>query len=248
MSTPAPPIDTSISLSADPSTIEAVRTRFVAGHNEAGEVYHPAFIAAHGAVSATYQRALAMSTAERALKEQRHADPASQRRLRAGVERSLGESRKAIGGAMETIGAARAKAVSGIEAALQLEEHRNSLTHAGRAGEVRAALRNMGQTKALEALRLAIRDGRVEAVASALSADPLASGLSANDLEGVRMDAERKFTPELVEERDSLDKLRELVARAGDSVEARFSPLVGRGDDASARSEAALRALETEAK
>lgn len=248
MSTPAPPIDTSISLSADPATIEAVRTRFVAGHNAAGEVYHPAFTAAHSAVSATYQRALAMSTAERALKEQRHADPASQRRLRAGVERSLGESRKAITGAMESIGAARAKAVSGIEAALQLEEHRNSIPHALRASQLQSALARMGPTKALESLRLAINQGRIEPVASALSIDPLALGLTPNDIEGVRMDAERKFTPELVEERDSLDKLRELVARAGDSVEARFSPLVGRGDDASARSEAALRALETEAK
>jgi hypothetical protein len=237
-----PPIDTSISLSAFPDTIEAVRTRFVVGHNTAGEVYHPAYAAAHGAVSATYQRALAMSAAERALKEQRHADPASQKRLRAGVERSLGESRKAIGGAMESIGAARAKAVSGIESAMMLEEHRNSLTHAGRASEVRAALRNMGQTKALEALRVAIRDGRVEAVASALSADPLASGLSANDLEGIRADGERRFAPELVEERDALDSLRTLVARAGDSVEARFAPLVGRGEDG--KSEAALRALE----
>lgn len=162
--------------------------------------------------------------------------------VRAGVDKALGESRKAIAGAMDTIGAARAKAVSGIEAALQLTEHRTSLIHSGRAGEVRAALRAMGQTKALEALRLAIRDGRVEAVASALSADPLASGLSANDLEGIRADGERRFAPELVEERDALDSLRTLVARAGDSVESRFAGIVGRGDDG--KSEAALRALE----
>ncbi|MCC7389394.1 MAG: hypothetical protein IT431_11560 [Phycisphaerales bacterium] len=237
-----PPIDTSISLSAFPDTIEAVRSRFVVGTNAAGEVYHPAYAAAHGAVSATYQRALAMSAAESALREQRHSDIASQRRLRAGVERSLGESRKAITGAMESIGAARAKAVSGIDAALQLEEHRNSLTHALRASQLQSALRNMGPTKALEALRLAIRDGRVEPVASALSIDALALGLTPNDLEGVRMDAERKFTPELVEERDALDQLRTLVARAGDSVEARFSGLVGRGEDG--KLEAAIRAVE----
>jgi len=100
----------------------------------------------------------------------------------------------------------------------------------------------MGHKTALEALRLAIRDGRIEAVASALSADPLAVGLTPNDVEGIRFDAERKFAPELADERDNLDKLRELVARAGDSVEARFSGLVGRGDDG--KSEAALRALE----
>lgn len=238
----SPPIDTSISISTDPATLDAVRTRYVIGKNAAGEVLHPAFTTAYSAVSGTYQRALTMSAAESALREQRHADPASQRRLRAGVEKSLGETRKVIAGAIESIGTARAKAVSGIDAALQLAEHRTSLTHSQRAGEVRAALRNMGNKAALEALRVAIRDGRIEAVASALSADPLAVGLTPNDVEGIRFDAERKFAPELADERDNLDKLRELVARAGDSVEARFSGLIGRGDDG--KSEAALRALE----
>jgi hypothetical protein len=237
-----PPIDTSVSISADPSTILAVRGRHIVGSNEAGEVLAPAFVAAHSAVSANYQRALAMSAAERALKEQRHADPASQKRLRAGVERSLGESRKAIGGAMESIGAARAKAVSGIESALQLEEHRNSIPHALRASQLVSALRNMGPTKALEALRIAIRDSRIEPVASALSIDPLAMGLTPNDMDNIKADAEFRFTPELVEERDALDQLRTLVARAGDSVEARFSGLVGRGDDG--KLEAAIRAVE----
>ncbi|MBX3389212.1 MAG: hypothetical protein KF691_07115 [Phycisphaeraceae bacterium] len=243
-----PPIDTSISISADPSAISAVRSRFVIGANptDGAETLHPSYTAALGAVTVAHERARAMSAAESALKEQRHHDPASQRRLRAGVERALGESQKAIGGAMESIGSARAKAVAGIEAALQVEEHRNSLTHAARASEVRAALRNMGQTKALEALRVAIRDGRVEAVASALSADPLAVGLTPNDVEGIRIDAERRFAPELVTERESLDSLRTLVARAGDAITSRFQSLVGQGEDG--RSEAALRALETEAK
>lgn len=237
-----PPIDTSISLSAFPDTIQAVRGRFVVGHNEAGEVYHPAYLSALNGVSATYQRAVAMSAAERALREERHADPASQRRLRAGVDKALGESRKAIAGAMESIGTARAKAVSGIEAVLQTAEHRNSIPHALRASQLQSVLARMGPTKALEALRLAIRDGRVEPVASALSIDPMALGLTPNDIEGVRADAERRFTPELVEERDALDSLRTLVARAGDSVESRFAGIVGRGDDG--KSEAALRALE----
>jgi hypothetical protein len=241
----SPPIDTSISISTDPATIDAVRTRFVIGANADGsDVLHPAFTTARAAVDAAYTRSLTMSAAERSLREQRNADPAQQRRLRAGVEKSLGEARKAIAGAVESIGTARAKAVSGIEAALQLVEHRTSLTHALRASQVQEALRNMGESKAREALRVAIRDGRVEAVASALSADPLALGLSSNDMEGIRFDAERKFAPELVMERDNLDKLRELVARAGDATESRFAPLVGRGDDPSARTESALRALE----
>lgn len=57
-----------------------------------------------------------------------------------------------------------------------------------------------------------------------------------------RADGERRFAPELVEERDALESLRTLVARAGDSVEGRFAGIVGRGDDG--KSEAALRALE----
>lgn len=243
----SPPIDTSISISADPATIEAVRSRFVVATNpnDGTVTMHPAFQAALQAVTATHQRALNMSTAERALRETRHHDPASQRRLRAGVEKALGESQKAIGTAMESIGTARAKAVAGIEAALQIAEHRTSLTHALRASQLQSALRSMGQTKAMEALRIAIRDSRVEAVASALSIDPLALGLSVNDMEGIRDDAERKFTPQLVEERDNLDKLRELVARAGDVVSARFSGLVGQGEDALARTESALRSLES---
>ncbi len=67
-------------------------------------------------------------------------------------------------------------------------------------------------------------------------------------MEGIRFDAERKFAPKESETRDNLDKLRELVARAGDATDSRFAPLVGRGDDPGARSEAALRALETEVK
>lgn len=248
MSTSPLPVDTSLSISIDPATLDAVRSRYVIGTNASGEVMHPAFLAAYSAFSGTFQRALNMSAAESSLREQRHHDPASQRRLRAGIERNLGESQKAIGGALETIATSRAKVVAGIDAALQIGEHRTSLTHSQRAGEVRAALRSMGQTKALEALRLAIRDGRVEAVASALSADALAVGLTANDLDGIRYDASRRFAPQLVEEGDALDALQTLVARAGDSVTARFAGVVGKSDDATGRSEAALRALESEVK
>lgn len=244
--TNAPPIDTSLSISTDPATLDAVRTRYVIGTNADGsDVLHPAFTTARAAVEAAYQRSLTMSGAERALREQRNAEPAMQRRLREGVGRSLGEARKAVATALEGIAQHRAKTETEIESTLHLPEHRTSLVHALRASQVQTALRGMGPTKALEALRAAINEGRIEPVASALSIDPLALGLTANDAAGLRADAERKFTPQLAELRDNLDKLRELTARAGDAVESRFAPLVGRGDDPSARAESALRALES---
>lgn len=241
----APPLDTSISISSDPATLDAVRTRYIIGTNADGsDVLHPAFTAARGAMEAAYTRSLTMSGAERALREQRNADPAQQRRLRAGVEKSLGEARKAVAGAMESISSHRAKLEEEIVSSLGIPTMRTSITDSQRGADVRAALRAMGESARREAIRTAIQAGDREAVSAVLAASPLASGLSRNDLEGIRMDAERKFSPREAEMRDNLDKLRELVARGGDAVESRFAPLVGRGDDPSARAESALRALE----
>lgn len=241
----APPLDTSISISSDPATLDAVRTRYIIGTNADGsDVLHPAFTAARGAMEAAYTRSLTMSGAERALREQRNADPAQQRRLRAGVEKSLSESRKAIGTALESISSHRAKLEESIVETLGIPTMRTSITDSQRGADVRAALRAMGESARREAIRTAIQAGDREAVSAVLAASPLASGLSRNDLEGIRMDAERKFSPREAEMRDNLDKLRELVARGGDAVESRFAPLVGRGDDPSARAESALRALE----
>lgn len=241
----APPLDTSLSISADPATLDAVRTRYVIGTNADGsDVLHPAFTAARSAVQAAYERSLTMSTAERAIRDQRNADPAQQRRLREGVGRALGEARKSVATALEGITAHRAKAEEEIVSTLGIPTMRTSLADAQRGADVRAALRAMGESARLEAIRGAIQAGDREAVSAVLAASPLASGLSRNDLEGIRMDAERKFAPGLAELRDNLDKLRELVARAGDATERRFAPLVGRGDDPSARAESALRALE----
>lgn len=241
----SPPIDTSISISTDPATIDAVRTRYVIGVNADGtEVLHPAFPIARAAVELAYTRSVAMSAAERSLREQRNADPAQQRRLRAGVEKSLGEARKAVATALEGITSHRARTEDSIMEALGVPIMRTSITDAQRGADVRAALRAMGESARREAIRVAIQAGDREAVSAVLAASPLASGFSRNDLEGIRMDAERKFAPKESETRDNLDKLRELVARAGDATDSRFAPLVGRGDDPNARAESALRALE----
>lgn len=241
----SPPLDTSLSISSDPATLDAVRTRYIIGTNADGsDVLHPAFTAARGAMDAAYQRSLTMSGAERALREQRNADPAQQRRLRQGVEKTLGEARKAIAGALESISSHRAKVEEEIVSLLGIPTMRTSITDSQRGADVRAALRGMSESARLEAIRSAIQSEDREAVSAVLAASPLASGLSRNDLEGIRADAERKFAPREAEMRDALDKLRELVARGGDAVESRFSPLVGRGDDPSARAEAALRVLE----
>ncbi|KAA0213821.1 MAG: hypothetical protein DYG94_11530 [Leptolyngbya sp. PLA3] len=72
---------------------------------------------------------------------------------------------------------------------------------------MRAALRGISESARREAIRGAIQAGDREAVSAVLAASPLASGLTRNDLEGVRIDAERKFTPKEPELRDSPEKL-----------------------------------------
>ncbi len=169
----SPPIDTSISLSADPATIDAVRTRYIIGVNADGtEVLHPAFPIARTAVDAAYQRSLTMSTAERALREQRNADPAQQRRLRAGVEKSLGEARKAVATALEGITSHRARVEEEIVATLGIPTMRTSVTDSQRGADVRAALRAMGENARREAIRVAIQAGDREAVSAVLAASP----------------------------------------------------------------------------
>lgn len=245
MTTAPPRIDPTISPSVDPMMIDAFRGRFVIGTNADGsEQLHPGFLAARAGVESVFNRSLALSEAERALRAVGNADPVQQRRLRAGAERSLGEARKAVGTALESLSAHRTKIEESIVETLGIPTMRTSVTDSQRGADVRSALRAMSPTARIDRIRVAMNEGDVEAVSAVLAASPLASGLTRSDVEGLRMDAERKFTPKAAELRDSLDKLREAVALAGDATESRFGALAGIGDNPDARAEAALRAVE----
>jgi hypothetical protein len=80
--------------------------------------------------------------------------------------------------------------------------------------------------------------------AAVLSASPWASGLNAEAAGFVRSEAERVFAEPQVRLRDSLSKLRGLVATAGAALEREFGGLVGVGDSPAAKAARSLGALE----
>lgn len=239
-----PPINTDIPVSVHVDNLAPMRDAFILGVDTQGQpIIDDAFNKAWASMETLYTKSAALSEADRALKATR-IDSAQERRLRAGADKALSESRQTVETALESIAKHRAKAEDEISAALQLPEHRSSVVHSMRADSIRRVLHTMPKTARLDALRAAINEGDVEAVASVLSASPLASGLSRGDLEGLRMDAERKFAPQAANRRDALIRLGETLARAGDATERTWGRLVGRGSDPHARAEAALRNLE----
>lgn len=242
-----PPINTDVPISVHVDNLAPMRDAFILGTDAQGQpIIDDAFSKAWASMEALYTKSSALSEADRALKAMGtgRIDSAQERRLRAGAERALSDARQSVETALESIAKHRAKAEDEISAALQLPEHRSSVVHSMRADSVRRVLHTMPKTARLDALRAAINEGDVEAVASVLSASPLASGLSRGDLEGLRMDAERKFAAPLASRRDALIRLGETLARAGDATERTWGRLAGRGSDPHARAEAALRTLE----
>lgn len=249
MSTTAPQsVDTSISPSVHPEVIDAMQDAFILGVGADGSpTMHDAFTKARATMEAVFTKSTALAEAERTTAQaaaQGRAEPAHERRLKANAERTLGDTRKAVESTLEGIAAHRAQVESSIVDSLGINAARLQVTDSQRASDVRATLRAMSKADRLSALRNAIQEGDVEAVGAVLSASPLASGLSRGELDGLRMDAERRFTPEASALRDNLDKLRQLVAHAGDLTQRRFGRLAGMGDSPSARAERALSALE----
>lgn len=238
-----PTINTDIPVSIHVDNIDPLRDAFTLGVNADGSpVLHDAFTKARGAMDVLFTKSSALSEADRALRGR--IDSAQERRLRAGADRALSDARQSVEAALESIAQHRAKTEDDITNTLGIPAARTSVTDSQRAADVRSALRAMPKTARLDALRAALNEGDAEAVAAVLSASPLASGLTRGDLEGLRMDAERKFAPKAAALRDSMDRLREVLARAGDATERTWGRLAGRGTDPHARAEAALRNLE----
>lgn len=240
-------IDTSVSITIHPQTVDAYRGAFVLGTNIDGSpVIHDAFNKARAAMEVLFTRSMTMAEAERAMKSAaaQQADPSQERRLRAGASRSLSECRKTVETTLEALAGHRAKVADDIFQGLGIPVARTSVTDSQRASDVRSALRAMSKSDRLSAMRAAVREGDSEAVASVLSASPLASGLSSGEMDGLRAEAEQKFTPEAAAMRDNLDRLSEVIARSGNITERRFGPLVGQGDSPGARAERAISALE----
>lgn len=249
MSTTArPTVDTSISPSVHPEVIDTMRDDFTLGVGADGSAtMHDAFTKARATMDLLFTKSTALAEAERITTQaaaQNRAEPGHERRLKANAERTLGDTRKAVSTALEGITGHRSQTEASIAESLGINAARTSVTDSQRADSVRRALLTMPKSERLTALRHAIRDGDVEAVGAVLSASPLASGLSRGELDGLRMDAERRFTPQAAALRDNLDKLRQLVAHAGDLTQRRFARLAGVGDTPGARAERALAALE----
>lgn len=233
-------------ISLDPSILEApeVSRPLTVGVNADGSpVAHPALQASRSAMKTMHTAANALEEAEKAIRQS--TDPAANKRLRAGAEKRLAEAAKAASTALESLAQHRAQVEGQIDEVLGIPEARSSVTAAMRASDIRATVRAMGNpTARMEALRAAVLSGDREAASAALSASPLALGVSARDLEGLRQHAESKFAPELVSLRSGLDKVRGLVEVADRTTFARFGSLIGKGDNGEARAEAALRNLE----
>ncbi|MCC6677431.1 MAG: hypothetical protein IT436_09825 [Phycisphaerales bacterium] len=233
--------------SIHPDMLQLAESDLTIGHDAGGSpVMDPAYAAAHGALARMHEAGTGLADAEAQLRERdgSRLAPSDALRLRTSTERTLSTLRKTVDTALGTI-ADRREAVEGeIAAALQLPEHRSSVVHASRAADVRAALRGMSPDDRADALHAAILAGDVEAVASVLSASPLASGLSRDDLKRLQTDAEHQFAPRLTALRTGLDKARDILARADDLTHTRFAGIVGQGDSAAGRAEAALRRAE----
>lgn len=236
-----------LSPSVHPDMLSPVEAELTIDRDTEGKPVHdPALSAARGALARLHEGGTSLVEAESQLRERDGARlaPADAHRLRITAEKTMGALRKAVDSAHESI-AQRREAVEGeIAAALQLPEHRTSIVHASRAADVRAALRAMSANERAEAIRAAITAGDVEAVASVLSASPLASGLSRDDHERLKADAEHRFAPRLTAIRAALDKTRTILTRAADLTQRRFAPLIGEGDTPAARAEAAMRRAE----
>lgn len=241
-----PPIDTAIPVSVHTDNLAPMRDAFILGVDTQGQpIIDDAFNKAWASMETLFAKSSALSEADRALKGVAggRIDSAQERRLRAGAEKALSESRQTVETAMDSIAKHRAKAEDEITNALGIPAARTSVTDSMRAADVRAALRAMPKSARLDTLRAAVNQGRVEAIAAVLSADCLASGLDPGDLEGLRADGERAFALQAAKRRDALIRLGETLARAGDATERTWGRLVGRGSDPHARAEAALRNL-----
>lgn len=233
-------------VSLDPSILEApevARPLTVGLNTDGSPVVHPALQSSRAAMKTMHTAANALEEAERAIRKS--TDPAASKRLRAGAEKRLAEATKAAATALESLAQHRAQVEGQIDEALGIPEARSSVTAAMRASDIRAHVRSLQTpTARMEALRSAILSGDREAASAALSVSPLALGVSAREVEGLRQHAESKFTPELVSLRSGLDKVRGLVEQAERTTTTRFGSLIGKGDNGEAKAEAALRNLE----
>jgi len=235
-------VRTDISPTVDPRNVDPLASAFIIGTNADGVVHDPAFTSTLGSMTTLHEAFGALAEAEKAVKSAR--DPNTERRLRDGAEKRLTAAAKAAETAFTAIDTRRQQVEEEIVGALGVPIVRTSVTDSQRGADVRSALRSMGKTERISAVRAAINEGDAEAVASVFAASPIASGFSSDEVKLLRMEAERKFAPRLVDTRTALEKLRGVLSRASDVTRDRFAPLVGVGDTRTARAEKALRTLE----
>lgn len=235
-----------VSISTDPALLDVreVTAGFVQGTDAGGTpILHPALVASRAAMESIHGFNIKAVEAANSLMDVKD-DPVLNKRLRLALSRTLADSQRVAESALQNIEAHRKQATDSIELALQLSEHRGSVVHSLRAADVRASLRAMSKAERLKELRAAINAGRVEAIASVLSADPLASGLTAQDLDGLMLEASTAFAPADVRLRSNLDRIAHIVSQAAGATSSTFNSLIGKGTDNAARAEASLLTLE----
>lgn len=239
--------NTTVPISCDPGICDAIAAEFVTGHAADGSAIHdPGFSTARAAFVQASEHAALLAQAAGDIERAGLKDPATRDRLRVAASKRMAAAGKTIGDAMDAL-ASRADQVQTIinDEILGISATRTDFGENARAGEIRAYLRSLPEPARAEAVRRAVTGEKDRAVAAAvLSASPWASGLNAETAGFVRSDAERIFAEPQVRLRDSLSKLRALVATAGAALEREFGPLVGVGDSPAAKAARSLGALE----
>lgn len=235
-------VDTPLSPTLSVEVVDALGKDFQIGANADGPVYDPGFSAARQAMQSLRASAELLADAEGAVKGAK--DATNERRLRTGAESKLNAARKAMESGLTSIAARREAVEAEIDGALGLVSARTELVPAMRSGEIRAYFQRLSADDRFALGREAIAAGDIETVSAILSVTPIASGLSRDKANMLRMMAEQKFAPGKVALRAGLDKLSSALTRAGGVITDRFGGLVGQGDGRDARAQRALKALE----
>lgn len=239
-----PTVIESVSPSVHPEVVSHLGDEFIIGQNDAGNIHHPAYTAALAAMSTLWSTSAGLAEAEAAIRANGR-DPASERRLRASAEANLNKARKAAESALDTLAQHREQTDAAITEALGINEARQQVTAAMRAGAIHAHIARIADNvKRGNELNDILTEGDAESAAAILAAPCRASGLTAKEHTDFRRAAELKFAGKMVALRNSLNRLRTVLDRAARLTEERFGSLVGIGGSPAARTEAALRALE----
>tara|TARA_R110002096_G_scaffold344921_7_gene538205 strand:+ start:171571 stop:172404 length:834 start_codon:yes stop_codon:yes gene_type:complete len=239
-------VNTNIPVSCDPGVVDTLAPDLVIGHNDAGPIHDPSITTARAIFTGLSESAALLGDAQAAIKAAGLNDPTTRERASKAAGSHMTKAGKLVADGLAAIDARAAQVQVDIDDVhLNIGATRLDINENARAGEVRSYLRSLPKSERLETIRKAITVEKDRAVAAAiLSASPLAVGLSSNDVQGLRMDAERVFAPDQVRIRDGIAKVRTSIETAGAAITKRYGEMIGIGDSPAARAARSLAALE----